>query len=1094
MFQQTCVAFLVLSTVANATDFTLNEHLGHNWSNERVSFPLTPQQLQKAESGLALVDSEGKEVAYQLEAKVGQDQDVIWLQADLPRFKKREFSFADRQAKAKSDLKIVDTDNRITVENNFIGLAIRKSLNKGEGPIAGVRLRAGRWTGDSLSAGMTAVGRYSAKVSARGPVFVEVLVQTEFSDGGQWRLRFRIERGEPVIVVDESFDAPGGGTFRVTLGSKDYQPTHLLYRGGSGGSLGNLNEYALAPGRAFNLQPWLQWWGAERQGNWFSLYTAPPKKQLRVLDPLDKKKPSLADDLLGDDSKKPKTADPHPDMLMVGVLRPSLWRNPNWSGNARQVGVNVAADYQDGRVTITLPLGGGRRRWMISTPDKAKSLEPLASKNRRVAPLPQQYAIKHGDFPLDEIKDYVLQWPGDHDNYPRLLIGKQDLPKLRETLKPNPREVRRWESEQPIDKYNIEGPLREYFASNSPRLGIRIVDRTEEWLHSVVHDDILLQNSRVTLGVAPHSQAVLLLPAINLTDAALGVESLTTEQRQRFLAQLALLGYAVNRDDYWSPARGFSANPNMSTVVAQYQVAVACLIPSHPMAKQWAEKGLATLRRQLYEWSDEDGGWLEAPHYAMVSFDHMLGGFIMAARAGFANYLYENRVRKVAEWFAKTSTPPDVHTGGFRHLPPIGNTYHGEGTGMFGIVAGLWKERDPEFAAHMQWMCEQHGSPDLGLGWSFPAMTGYKLLLKSHGVQPRKPSYGSAWFRRTGVVLRNQIGTDRETYLHLIAGSHHEHYDDDSGSFVIWGKGRVLADDWGYIGRHARQFHSLLSSPTAGGNMQIDEFSTQPTFDYVSGKRGTWQRQIGFVKDTDPLGPNFFLIRDTHNADTPAEWRLWLTTRPDAAAKDAPAFPTANRPSDGAADLLDDIKKAGNGNKQTSSGPSGPPVKIHSQGATVHGEGDVDFDLFFYKPEQFNLSTKSVWQNTTVANRDGKIGPTQLKQTALIASLKGRGSLAVLVYPRLKTEPSPKVTWHAAGRIAQVVSKAGTDFVFLNEGGPNVRTSSLPAVRVNFTGNAGAIQLRKRRATLTLGSAGEVHFADDKLTKKGSVSHSSPLR
>src|SRR5690606_26412018 len=134
-----------------------------------------------------------------------------------------------------------------------------------------------------------------------------------------------------------------------------------------------------------------------------------------------------------------------------------------------------------------------------------------------------------------------------------------------------------------------------------------IVRESAAWLRMVVHDDLLDQHSRVTLGVAPHSQAVLLLPTLNLTDAALGVESLTPELRQQLLAQLAFLGYVVNRDDYWSPARGYAANPNMTTTVAQYQVTVAALIPSHPQAKQWATRGLGTLKYQLNAWSDADG-------------------------------------------------------------------------------------------------------------------------------------------------------------------------------------------------------------------------------------------------------------------------------------------------------------------------------------------------------------------------------------------------------------------------------------------------------------------------------------------------------
>jgi hypothetical protein len=639
--------------------------------------------------------------------------------------------------------------------------------------------------------------------------------------------------------------------------------------------------------------------------------------------------------------------------------------------------------------------------------------------------------IKHGDYPLDVVKDYVLSWDGDHENYPRLFIGKDDLPRLRKLLDADPKEVDRWTSRQPIDKYNIEDPLRAYFASGSSKLGATIVKRTEDWLQYTVHDDLLRQNNRATLGVAPHNQAVMLLPTLNLIDAALSAETLTPAQRKRFLAHIALLGYTVNRDDYWAPKLGYGANPNMTTTVAQYQVATACLIPSHPMASKWAKSGLDELKHQLYNWSDEDGGWLEAPHYAMASFDHMLASFLMAARAGFGDYVYEERVRKVAEWFAQISTPPDAHTKGLRHLPPIGNTYFNEPTGVFGIIAGLWQERDPTFAAHMQWMNLQHGSPDLGLGWSFPGMTGYKKLLKTHGVAARQPDYGSRLFKKTGVVLRSHFATDRETYLHLIAGSNHAHYDYDSGSIVLWAKGRALANDWGYIGRHARKYHNLVDGKAAGGNMHVNAFATQPNFDYVRGKKGAWERQIGFAKDTAPDGASFFMIRDTYTAGDSATWRLWLTAE---------------------------------------------KVDVSASGATVTGIDDVDLDIFVYNAGTLGLKLETATQKMTLGNYEGKVGRMSMTQTALTAALPGSSSMVALLYPRLKTEPPPRVTWHGDGRIAEVTSVLGTDFVFLA-----LANAAVGHDDVSFTGTAGAVQLRGKTTIVSLGAAGNVAHGKNRL-------------
>jgi len=388
----------------------------------------------------------------------------------------------------------------------------------------------------------------------------------------------------------------------------------------------------------------------------------------------------------------------------------------------------------------------------------------------------------------------------------------------------------------------------------------------------------------------------------------------------------------------------------------------------------------------------------------------------------------------VMQWLAKISTPRDRRTGGYRHYPPIGNTYMGEGTGMFGIVAGLWKDRDPKFAAEMQWMNEQHGSPPVGLFGPFGTFAGYRSLLKSHGVAPKAPSYGSEWFRKTGVVLRHGFATDRETYLHLIAGSQHEHYDLDSGSIVLWGKGRLLADDFGYIGRHAAQWHSMLRSAAVADDstMTIDAFAPGKALDYVSGKKSAWKRQIAFVKDADPAGPTGFLIRDSHGADDEATWRLWLTAK---------------------------------------------KVTVHATGATVEGEDDVDLEVFFHDAAKLGLKTEETVQKG-MGRRDGKEGPTETRQTALLATRKGKGWIAVLLWPRLKKEAAPKVTWFADGPGVQIETAAGTDYIFVSD----ARAKGISADRkVSFDTQAGSAQLRHKSATLTLGSAGTIQHGEKKL-------------
>ena len=196
----------------------------------------------------------------------------------------------------------------------------------------------------------------------------------------------------------------------------------------------------------------------------------------------------------------------------------------------------------------------------------------------------------------------------------------------------------------------------------------------------------------------------------------------------------------------------------MTTAVYSYKLMVACLIPSHPKAKAWASDAIAELRDQLNTWSDENGGWLESPHYAAAAFDQLIASLVMAHNAGLDDSLYSPRMKKISEWFGKISTPPDSRLGGFRHLPPIGNSYLQEPTGIFGTMATLWKDKDPAFAANMQWMFEQQRSwPDSCIGGGYPGMVGSNGLFRGSTVPPKAPAWGSELFPKTGINPARQL-------------------------------------------------------------------------------------------------------------------------------------------------------------------------------------------------------------------------------------------------------------------------------------------------------------------------------------------------
>ncbi len=1009
-------SFLLAQSTETSEVFTLQDFLGRTWRNESVRFAASTAQLASARLGLPLIGPDQKPVPYQIvEGSVGASPAIEFL-ADLDPLEKRAYHFvrASGPAAVATDLRIEETSGTIRLINSRIGISIRKRLIEGQGPIESVRLASGQWIGKSLLRGAPSILSYSVSLGARGPVFAEVICDMRLAEGGFWQLRLRIQANEPVVLVNEQFAVNDSTSFQLLL-SPQFSPDSLFYRFGkasSAGAEGKLATWKIPTTYdtpIFVLEPWLHWWERERQGTWFALYN-----------------------------------EQRSDLLAIATLRPRVWVDPKRIEQRSSSQTFLTSD-PDG-LKWTLGLNDGARQWMITALDKNASLAPLSGKNLYQAPLPQQYQIKYSDFPLDRIKNYITQWEGDESDHPRLIITKKDIAALCANFRPDPAKLESYRRDPMVSRL-MDGPIIYYLCTRDLELGWHLADTAVSWVQQAVNM-LVSQDAIMTLGFAPHQQTAI-ATAMNLSDVIWSSGQLSAESRARLKAQVAILAYTINSDDYWSPPRGFAANPNMTSTVAAYRALLGAMIRAHPMAAVWLANGINELKYQLDHWSDDDGGWLEAPHYAMVSYDYLLGVFLMAHNAGFNDYLYDPRMKKVAEWFAKISTPPDSELDGHRHLPPIGNTYMREPTGEFGVIASLWKQKDPEFAANMQWMHQQQGSSsEPGLGGFYPTLAGFRQALLDHSIVPKPPAYQSELFPHTGVMLRNHFPSDRETQLYLIAGTNHEHYDQDSGSFTLWGKGRVIANDFGYEGNMPADDHSMVVASDAPGAelMQVAEFSSGPNLDYVEGvKNGEWTRQIAFIKDSDPLGPNYFIISDSLKTFTlksllhsinrfrfgafwnqkpePAVWRLWLTAK---------------------------------------------KVAISGQTALAIGKEDVNTDIFFVQPAGVSLTTEQKTRQT-YGIAAGKYGRVSTTQTCLIATTNGGAGFTAIVYPRLNSEPTPIVTELAGGKVIKVQSGAGSDYVFL---------SSAPFAyqdrQLSFSGTVGLVQIRGNETQLSLAAQGKL--------------------
>lgn len=989
------LTLLAPQAVAADADFTLREHLGRDWHNERVTFPLAAAQLVRARAGAALVDADERALAYQLSA--GRAPAITFI-ADLPAYATRSYRFSDHGKAGASDLQTEETATAIRIFNPHTGIEIRKQLAAGQGPIARIRLPSDAWIGDSRLETANPPSRYSVEWTDRGPVMAGLRCHAEWADGSSWDLKISLDAGEPTLVIQEIADVRSErARFRVDL-ARDFQPSHLFYRRGWQDGF----RFTLAPlagaGPVFRLEPWQNWFRSTTEGASFSLCRLAPGESV------------------------PKAGS---DLLAIGAGHAGLWVDPATADAKRQPPEAELTRAEDGFLSLDFVLKSGQREWLISGLDAAASL--AMNKDRYLlTPPPYQAVIKHGQFPLDPVKDLVLAWDHAATSHPRMLVTREAIIRFRATLDAGFKAA--WQKripallKRPIGRYDLDEPITAWCATGDETIGRHLIDGAERHLQEAL-DCFLTQP--VPYGSAPHMTPSL-GTAMTLCDAALGTGLVTPERRARMLARAAFIAYAIDRPDYWSPERGYHALPNMTTSVHGYLAAAAALVGSHPAARDWSTRALATLTGQLRSWSDANGGWLEAPHYAGVSYDVILAACVMAKNAGFSDALdTEPGIKAVPDWLGKISTPPDVLANNQRHLPHLGHTYLLEPTGQFGTLAWLFRERDPAFAARMQWLWLQQGAfGQPGIGGGYPAMAGFRAVMADRKAAATPPAWGSEWFPKTGVVLRSGFPDPRETQLCLIAGEHRSHYNDDSGSFSLWGKGRSVVDFFGYGQALPAADHSLLDSPRRGKVMNVKTFATTADFDYVDARADGWRRQIAMIKDPDPLGPNYFLLSDSLDQPATAVWRLWTAAE---------------------------------------------TVTLKDRGATITGSQDVATDVFFASPAAPLLSTESRTRQAGAGRYpDGTIGAMAAPRIALLAKVPEFSSSTVVLHPRLKSTAAPEIVAIAGGRGAKIRHAAGTDYVFL---------SALPikfaaADGINFEGTAGAILLRGERTILALGAPG----------------------
>jgi hypothetical protein len=965
------------------THFVIRDYLRRAWQNELVFFSVPPNVY--GQPGYKLEGPGGTNVSYQWADHNGQPS--IAFLADVPQLGQSAYKLVAGSPNISTDVILTDLGAQFEVRNSHAGIRIRKGADALTlGPIAGVRLDSGAWVGSGQLTLPNQTSNYQARVVAQGTVYVDVEATYTISTNSFWKLRFRVMSNEPVVLVDESFSSDGGANYKLSLNT-GFDADQMFWRN-QDKAPGSQSINSIEASDVFLLEPWYHWWESNYQGDWVSFYQSGGS-----------------------------------DMLGVATRDPGSWVDPAKTNWEYRVPINKTA------LTLQFQLQGVERKWMLFALNKASTLQSQGD----LSSLPQQLKIKHGEFPLDQVDRYVLDWQDAGLTYPRLFIRPNDLAAYQSKLSLG--ELGRFQNmSYMVNVDDLDSYIHTTLLSNDPILKGRLAAEAIDWLQQAV--DLYVRQTQyrtVNHDLSRHYNDVAV--TLNILDAALSTGLYSQGEKQRIRAQLGFLGYTLASPLVISPERGYLANPNMTSVTRSVLGVLACLIPDHPQARSWADIAIQRMSGELSDWAGAQGGWIEAPHYAGVALDSIFALSLALSKSGLdtQEWLYDPKLKGVMRWLAHITTPRDPIMTGRRHLPAIGNTYLGERTSIPGLAAYIWKDRDPLFSREMQWVWkEQNFFPKPGIGGLYPGILGYTNFILDPNLPSQPPQWGSELFPDSGAVFRAHFPGPTETYMHYIQGYLHRHYDWDEGSFILWGQGQPLIEEFGYYDRAPAEEHSRVDDGLDGEDGKIQEFMVSAYGDYLRGERLGWHRQIMFVKDAQPTGPNYFVVRDSLINGREGDWRIWIST-------------------------------------------DETPAGISSNSSTIRARGryHVDLAVHILEPASRTLSSSVL---TRVNGASGYSNPS-LTQHSVHFRISAGGQSAVVLYPLAGAEQTPTFSGFGDGRAVKIVSPQGTDYAFL--GFSSFTTFQDTA---NFNGRAGVIQIRAGKVRMTLFGKGQITYNGNTLT------------
>ena len=1064
------VAGMCRPAMAGEHRIVLKEHVNRQWTNELLSYSFEAMEGACHVDSLSLRGPDGpqpvqlSDVEYWPSTRTVKSA-KLWLVADLAPLATNAYTVRYQAAPSndsgvRGDLAVTTTDDQAEMTTSRFGARLRiggatfdqaLAVSDVPGPVAAMRLADGTWFGGSRLFGDTRLTGWSGKLVADGPVFGQVEYTYQYDDGNSVKLMARLHAGASGLYWESHVaeDRPEDGV--DILLSEGLPPLALFAQREAYGDRPQMEDASWAewveiPPAAYekelvtNLSPWADWWSTWTQTS----------VRLRI----------------GDGERE----------LQLASHDPGAWVEPaaagtmsNWTAwQHKLIPVNRETD---GKVFMRVNNAAGIRKWSI------EDRKPAFAEARRMS-LAQ---VKAEWPPLDEVKDWILEWPTDGREHPHLFVSSDEVDAVWQREVPDPGVVGlanglSREEIRPVPSYKDAQAIEVYLGTKGdPEASkkVRLVERVRQ--HMGALGDFDKMRSTQT--------------AAALYDLMMGTDLITDADKGLYRSQMAFLGYILARPSTWNIERGYrSYNPNMSLSYLLARGIVGCAIPDHPLAREWVAPGLSRAEIWLNEVGPE-GEWYESAHYSQVSAFAMTSFAVAVKRAGFANLFLNENLKKWPMWLAQIYTPRDPMEGrkNRRASPPIGRATAGVPWGLFGLMAKATIDTDPQYSKQMQWAWA---------GSDYTTNTanhlgGFESVYMDPSLPMAVPDWTSKLFPQMGPLCRNGVGDEHENYLIVHANTGAGVRPSEFGCLALWfARGVPIAGSFpgGYAERHQLLMSRVIPQFSWSDDGPWDEsrfgcdtdvtmgtFSALPRQDYFSagyvlkgwkgGRYGTpkncvswppvrgtagfpmeWSRRLLYVQDDSPAGLNYLVLRDSIAGGKPTLWQMWTASE---------KIGTREQVQDLETFLADK--------------PGTAPVAAHAiegDRFTAVGRFNVDVEYYIASPRDTERWTMRMGQRYVDYSVQGED-----YRDLLQLRLDGDGDYFVVMFPRFRDEAAPRFTTLGEGTVVRIEGDFGTDYCFLPE-----EETETTAGDVYFRGEAGSVQDRGDVKVLATGAAGEVRF------------------